>query len=351
MNLFKDSPYFIAEIGVNHEGDIELAKEMIRQVAEAGGNAAKFQTYKADLIAAKNSPAYWDKSLEPTETQHKLFKKYDTFNRHDYELLAEECYKNGIDFLSTPFDTDCLDWLIPLQNAIKIASADLTNDILLEAVAKFKKPIILSVGASSDLEIAHALDILFDANVPRVVLLHCILIYPTPVSKAYLARIQSLKVKFANDKVSIGYSDHIPADTAQNDQILIAYSMGCDVIEKHFTYNKLLKGNDHYHALDKNDLIKISQRLKIAKEMISSNDAFDSNGLQDQKSAIQNARRGLYFRRSLKKGEIIRIEDIIPKRPSTKISPSQYKDVLGQTVLRDVYEGDPIDQEKITNNK
>ena len=119
--------YFIAEIGVNHEGSMKVAKEMISQIANAGAHAAKFQTYKARTLAAKNSPAYWDVKKESTKTQYELFKKFDGFGKEQYFELSEYCADKKVDFISTPFDLDCLDWLIPIMPVIKIASADLTS--------------------------------------------------------------------------------------------------------------------------------------------------------------------------------------------------------------------------------
>jgi N-acetylneuraminate synthase len=340
-------PYIIAEIGVNHEGDIDLAKDMIAQIAEAGGHAAKFQTYKADLIAAKDSPAYWDQTMEKTKSQHKLFQKYDNFDREDYEILSKECEKFNIDFLSTPFDSDCLEWLMPLMNVVKIASADLTNDILLEKVAQYKKPMILSVGASSDDEIFYAINLLKRNEVHDITILHCMLLYPTPLEKGFLSRINSLKAKFCEFDINFGYSDHIPPSDANNDQIVIARAMGCSVIEKHFTYNKSLPGNDHYHAVDKDDLKDIISRLKKCDLMTSNHKEFQKNGLKIQNSAIVNARRSLYFASDLIKGHMLTLSDIVPKRPGKGVSPKEYRDYLGKKLNTNVKEDDLLSPQHI----
>lgn len=332
-------PYVIAEIGVNHEGRIDLAKSMIAEIAQAGGHAAKFQTYKADLIAAKDSPAYWDQTKESTNSQHELFQKYDSFTKNDYIILSDECKKHNIDFMSTPFDVDCLEWLIPLMKVVKIASADLTNDILIEAVAQYKKPMILSVGASSDEEIAHAINLIQKKGVKDITILHCMLLYPTPLENGFLYRIQTLKNKFCQNNIKLGYSDHIPPSSAQNDQIIIARSMGCCVIEKHFTYDKSLPGNDHYHAIDKVDLEDMMMRLNRCDLMISSEKEFNEVGLELQESAIVNARRSIYFKQSLKKGAVLGRSDIVAKRPGRGISPKRYREFIGRTLTQDVNEG------------
>jgi N-acetylneuraminate synthase len=336
------APYFIAEIGVNHEGDLELAREMIRQVSRAGGHAAKFQTYKADLIAAEDSPAYWDQTKEPTPSQHKLFQKYDNFSQAEYEALYEECKRNNIDFMSTPFDVECLPWLMPLMDVVKIASADITNDILVEAVADYKKPMIVSTGASNDSEINHVVELLTAKNVPSITLLHCVLLYPTPSSHGFLSRIRHLENKFSGRNIHIGYSDHIPPQEAGNDQVIIAAGMGCKVIEKHFTHDKTLPGNDHYHALDEHDLALLIDRLRKSVEMMSDMERYSTEGLASQSKAIEHARRGLYFKRALEKGMEISLDDLIAKRPAVGISPSEYKKVVGLRVNRQVESGAPV---------
>ena len=143
------NPYIIAEIGVNHSGSINLAKKLIELAKKGGAHAAKFQSYKAHKIASKNSPSYWDTSKEKTKSQYELFKKYDQFNENDYKTLAEHCKKCNIDFLSTPFDDEAIDFLDPLVPFFKIASADLTNLPFLEKVAAKGKRIVLSTGASN----------------------------------------------------------------------------------------------------------------------------------------------------------------------------------------------------------
>ena len=336
------APYFIAEIGVNHEGDLELAKEMIRQVARAGGHAAKFQTYKADLIAAEDSPAYWDQTKEPTTSQHKLFQKYDNFGQVEYEALYEECKRNNIDFMSTPFDTECLPWLMPLMDVVKIASADITNDILVEAVASYQKPMIVSTGASNDSEISHIVELLTEKNVPSITLLHCVLLYPTPPSHGYLSRIRHLEDRFSEHNIHIGYSDHIPPHEADNDQVIIAAGMGCKVIEKHFTHDKTLPGNDHYHALDEHDLTLLMQRLRKSHEMMSDMEHYSTEGLAIQGKAIEHARRGLYFKRAMKKGAQVSPDDLIAKRPAAGISPTEYKKIIGSRLLQDVERDTPV---------
>ncbi|NBS37649.1 MAG: acetylneuraminic acid synthetase, partial [Actinobacteria bacterium] len=152
-----DTPYVIAEIGVNHDGSLETAKLLIDLAKNGGADAAKFQTYKAETLASKHSPAYWDTTKEATRSQYELFRKYDVFGPDEYKELAKHCASVGIDFVSTPFDDAAADLLAPLVPFFKVASADLTNTPLLRRVARAGKPVVLSVGASTLEEIDGAL--------------------------------------------------------------------------------------------------------------------------------------------------------------------------------------------------
>lgn len=340
---FDTNLYFIAEIGVNHAGNIDLAKKMIQEISASGAHAAKFQTYKAEKLAHSNSPAYWDQNEEPTKTQYDLFKKFDAFEKKDYIELAEECLKYNIDFISTPFDVDCLSWLMPLMPVVKIASADLTNHLLLIEVAKYNKPMILSVGAASDNEIDAAVELLCDHGVKNITLLHCMLLYPTPKRNAYLSRIQYLINKYKEKNIIIGYSDHVKPSEANNDQLVAAFAMGARVIEKHYTHNKNLKGNDHYHSLDKQDLKNTMVRLNDLKFLISSEKKFKESGLEDQESAINHARRSLFYRTHLNAGHILSSKDLISKRPGSGVSPDKIEKILGRTLTKNVEKDQNID--------
>ncbi|MEP7145662.1 MAG: N-acetylneuraminate synthase family protein, partial [bacterium] len=166
-------PYVIAEAGVNHEGDMDLAKRLIDEAADGGAHAIKFQTYKAESLASKDSPSYWDLNKEPTQNQVELFKKYDKFWKKEYEELKKVCDNRGIEFLSTPFDTDAADFLNDMMPAFKISSSDITNLPFIEYMCKFGKPIILSTGASNVWEIQQAVELIEKFGNP-LSLLHCV---------------------------------------------------------------------------------------------------------------------------------------------------------------------------------
>lgn len=325
--------YVIAEIGVNHAGDLSLAKKLINLAKKGGAHAAKFQSYKAHKIAAKDSPAYWDTTKEPTESQFDLFKKFDGFGEAEYVELSKYCDEIGIDFMSTPFDLEAVDFLNPLQKAIKIASADITNFPLLRRVAKCNKPVILSTGCSEIKEIHEAVQELINSGVTEVVLLHCILNYPTANSNANLNMISSLQREFP--KIHIGYSDHtIPSKGME--VLCAAYTLGARVIEKHFTHDKSLQGNDHYHSMDYRDLRVFISSISAINEMIGNS---DKKPLESELNSIKYARRSLHYRSNLSVGHTLKEVDLICLRPGTGVSPSLIDSLLGKRLKRSVEEG------------
>ena len=327
----KLNPYIIAEIGVNHEGSIDLAKQLIDEAAEAGAHAAKFQSYKAGKIASKHSPSYWDRSKEPTESQYKLFQKYDTFEPQDYIELAQHCKNKGIDFLSTPFDLDAVDFLEPLMAVFKIASADITNIPLIRKVAKTGKPIIMSTGASTLAEIEHAVQIAKQAGCNKIALLHCVLNYPTPEDHAQLGMIPVLERVFPD--CVIGYSDHVVPDTTIS-ALEAAMLIGGKILEKHFTHDKSLPGNDHYHAMDKEDLKQFVLKAATYRKLIAS----ESKNLDYERAARNNARRSIVAATEIKKGEIFTEDNMIAKRPGHGISPIFWDEIIGKKATEEIAE-------------
>jgi len=321
--------YIIAEIGVNHEGDIELAKELISQAKEGGAHAAKFQTYKAEKLASRNSPSYWDTNKEPTTSQYELFKKFDSFGPKEYEELAQHCEACDIDFLSTPFDADSVDSLSPLMKCFKIASADLTNTLLLRKVASLAKPVMLSVGSSTNNEIVRAVETLERAGASEIALLHCVLNYPTPDENGNLGQISKLMEVFPHHL--IGYSDH----TLPNDEMTAlscAYTLGARILEKHFTHDKSLPGNDHYHAMDHVDLRRYVSFEKKIRRLLGT--AKSRLPLPSESISRLNARRSLVLTRELPKGHILKKGDLTAKRPGTGITADNLDELIG-TALKD----------------
>ena len=327
-------PYLVAEAGVNHECSIKTAKKMIKLAKLGGADAIKFQYYKAETIASKKSPAYWDTKKEKSKNQFQLFKKYDQFNISDFKILKNECKKNKIDFMCTPFDINGAKELNNLVDIFKISSSDITNYPLIREVSKFKKTIILSTGASNLNEINEAIKLIKKYH-NKIILLHCVLNYPTQNENAYLGLINVLKHKFKN--IPIGYSDHTFENSNLN--ILTAWMLGAVLIEKHFTHNKKLKGNDHYHSADYKDLIKLHENFNQIKSSMK-NDI--KNKLKIEKKSRLNARRSIYTTKDLKKNHRIQLSDIICKRPANGLHPKFFDKIIGKKIKKSKKEDTPI---------
>lgn len=327
-----DRPYVIAEIGVNHEGKFDLALELIDLAKEGGADAAKFQSYKAARIASKFSPAYWDVTKEETRSQFELFKKYDNFGPKEYERLARHCERMQIDFLSTPFDSDAVDFLEPLVSFYKIASADITNVPMLRQVAAKGKLVILSTGASTLGEIDMAVETLSAAGCKDLVLMQCILNYPCANENANLNMIDGLQRAYP-DRI-IGYSDH----TLPDERMLIltaAWLKGAVVIEKHFTHDKTLPGNDHYHAMDVVDLKKFLVNVSL---LAQAQGQTHKRPLPEEGPAREHARRSIVVERPMKLGQVIAASDITYKRPGHGVSPMFWDEVVGRRTTCDLEE-------------
>ena len=327
-------PYFIAEVGVNHENSISRAKKLIELAKKGGADGVKFQTYKAEKIACKTSPYYWDIKEIPIKSQYKLFKKFDKFDLKEYKILKKHCDKLKIDFLSTPFDLEAVDYLDDLVPFFKVASADLTNYPLIKRICSKNKPIVLSTGASKLHEIENSIKFIKKVN-PKitVIILHCVLSYPTKYDNVHLEIIHNLSKKFSNN--IIGLSDHTMPDQSMT-VLSSAYLLGAKVIEKHFSDKKGSKGNDHFHSLDYKDLKKFLENAKIIQQIIK-----DKKGrplLNGEKISRKNARRSIVTLGKIKKGEILTKENLIMKRPGTGISPTQINKIIGKIVNKNLHD-------------
>ena len=331
---FKRNVFIIAEIGVNHEGDIDLAKRMILSAKENGADAVKFQTYKADKIASKNSPGYWDFNEEATRSQYELFKKYDTFSKKEYQFLKDYSEEVGVEFMSTPFDLDAVDLIDDLVEVFKISSSDITNLPLIKKIASKNKPIILSTGASNKAEIENALKVIQETNSDlAIALLHCVLEYPTPNKNANLNRIKLLEENYSSKGLIIGYSDHTFPDRSMFN-CSVSLALGARIIEKHYTHDKTLKGNDHYHSMDKTDLAVLRLNSNTFLEVMGTSSKIDFN--ESEESARKNARRGVYTSHSIKKGAVITEKDLICKRPTSSVNPSEIPTIIGKKAKFDL---------------
>lgn len=331
-------PFIIAEIGVNHENSMDTARRLIDEALEGGCHAAKFQSYKAATLASRHSPAYWDTSKETTKSQFELFQKHDKFWKTEFEQLKEYCDQAGIEFLSTPFDLESAKFLNPLVHSFKISSSDITNKPFIEAIANYGKSIILSTGASNEDEIVQALSWIND-KLP-VCLMHCVLNYPTLDQNASLRRISMIRQRWP--ELVTGYSDHtLPGDMKV---LETAFLLGAVMIEKHFTHDKSLPGNDHYHAMDKNDMKQFHQRIKNIDTLLGS---FTLNPQESEDLSRANARRSLVAAKDIESGSIITEHDLTWKRPATGISPALIDEVIGKQTLVDIKSDDVLQWDKL----
>ena len=328
----------IAEIGVNYYDIaaqrgitlLEAAKLMISEAADAGVHAVKFQSYKADTLAAKQSPSYWDTSEEPTLSQYELFAKFDSFGPQEYKELSDYCQTQGVEFLSTAFDVASADYLDKMMAVYKISSSDLNNLPFIRHQARKQKPMLLSVGASNADEIDAAVTAIREVNEQPLALLHCVLEYPTPYEHANLNKITSLRLRYP--ELLCGYSDHTKPD--QELWVLkTAYTLGAVIIEKHFTLDKSLKGNDHYHAMDPDDIRVLLKGVKMIDTLRGSGDLVC---LESEQQARANARRSIVSAVDIFAGTVLTDDLLTFKRPGSGISPVQLSTVVGKRAAVDI---------------
>ena len=333
-------PMIIAEIGVNYYdhavelglSNLDAARLMVDEAAKNGAHAVKFQTYKANKLASRHSPAYWDQSEEPTTSQFELFSKFDDFGEDEYRLLAQHCEQAGVMFLSTPFDFEAADYLEELMPLYKISSSDLTNLPFIRHQASKGKPILLSTGAASIGEIEAALAVITETGNTEICVMHCVLDYPTDFEDANLNMNTHLKEVFT-DHV-IGYSDHTRPDPTMT-TVTTAFMLGAQVIEKHFSLNKSLPGNDHYHAMDPQDLALWTENIQLLNRILGQR---RKAPLPCEQAARKQARRSIVAARDIEPGETFTREMLTFKRPGTGISPSMLDQVIGRTAREGISE-------------
>lgn len=331
-----EKPYVIAEFGVNHNGSLERAKQGIIEAAKAGADAIKFQTYTADELVVKGTPKFWEFEDDKDKTQYDAYKDIGGFPYAYYPELIQCCEENNIEFLSTPFSFEAATILNNLgMKAFKIASSDMSTLPFLEHVAKFKKPILLSTGASTLEEIHEAVDTILDAGNSQIVILHCTLCYPTMYpdrnvhyEDANLNIIRTLKKEFPF--LHIGISDH----TQTSFSSIIAAAMGADVIEKHYTVDKTLgKSADHWFSVDPKELKEIVDGCKNVQILkgTAKKKVFDC-----EKETRKYDKRSIVSAVEIKKGTIITPEMLTYKRPGTGLWPKFHKIVVGKKALADI---------------
>jgi Sialic acid synthase len=346
-------PYIIAEIGLNHGGDIRLAQQMVAEAAAAGANAVKFQYVKAERLVSRHAQTYFQETDAPAGTQYAFFARSDQLERDDYEHLARLCRAMGVDFLCTVFDMESVHWIAPLVPAFKVASADITNIPLLGAIGEYRKSTYLSTGAATTEEIDAALEALFlarhdDKAWVDVTLLHCVLSYPTPLDQANLGVIPKLIHEWRGvGRYTVfagrGYSDHTLFNL---DVLTTAWLLGASVIEKHFTLDKTLPGNDHYHSMDPADLRALVAKFKELQAMIGDG---EKRVLPIEEVARLNARQSVHATRDLEPDHVLTADDLTVKRPSTGLAPEWIRMLPGYRVAKAIRADEPITGAKLFN--
>lgn len=327
----------IAEAGVNHNGDIRMAKKLIDVAADAGADYVKFQTFNADRLVTENaSKADYQKHVtDSSESQKAMLRKLELTEVMHQELIAH-CALRNIGFFSTGFDIESINMLVSFgQELFKIPSGEITNLPYLRHIGKFRKEVILSTGMSSMGEIENAIKALEESGTPRtrITVLHCTTAYPVPMSDVNLRAMQSIRAKFG---VDVGYSDH----TLGIEISLAAVALGASVIEKHFTLDRTLPGPDHKASLE-------PQELKLMITGIRNIEVALGDGLKRlMPSEIPNLwaiRQSIVARRKITKDELFSIDNLATKRAGSGISPMQWDEVLGKKAIRDFHKDESIE--------
>lgn len=328
-----DAPcYIIAEAGVNHGCRMDMALRMIDEAKAAGADAIKFQTYRAETLTTRWAPRYWEDP--PTdETQYTYFKQSDDFGRDDYEALFEHTKDVGIEYLTTPFDLEAVQWMADLgMPAYKIASADLTDWPLLDAAAAQGVPLVISTGGATLDEVRDVIDHCVAIGNDQLVLLHCILSYPAPDEDMNLRRIPLLIREFPD--VVIGLSCHSIPDPCVTVPTA-AVALGAKVVEVHFTLDKTLPGVDHTLSVDPAGLRRLVANTRIVESALGSEEFVV---LPCEERARLYARRSIIAAEDIPAGTVLTREHLIMKRPGTGVSPTRAEEMIGRRTVRDIEE-------------
>jgi len=329
------SVFIIAEAGVNHNGNLELARKLVDAAKDAGADCVKFQTFVSSNIVSKSAvkAEYQKQQTKSEESQLDMLKKLElSFNQ--FVELNEYCKSKDIEFMSTAFDFDSIDFLDSLgMRTWKIPSGDITNLPYLIKIAKLNKPVILSTGMSTMEDIKSAIQILKENEAGELTVLHCTTEYPTPFEDVNLKAMNTIKEEFG---VNVGYSDH----TKGIEVSVAAVALGAKVIEKHFTLDRNMDGPDHKASLEPDE-------LKAMVDSIRNIELALGNGIkqpvESERKNINVARKSIIARKDIKAGEVFSEENLTVKRPGDGISPMRWFDIIGKSAPRDFEEDELIE--------
>ena len=321
LELIKTRTVIIAEIGCNHNGELSLAKTLVKAAADAGADVAKFQSFSPDEMITKNAPKalYQIKATGMKESQYQRLCRHNLSSK-DHEELIGCCDENGITFCSSVFDKDSAEMLYELNVPFfKVPSGEITNLLLLEQIASYGKPVVLSTGMANLGEVEEALDAIGKVNRNNVVLLHCVSDYPAKWEDANLRAMQTIRDAF---HLPVGFSDH----TEGIEMSLVAVSMGAQVIEKHITFDKNMEGGDHKASLEPHEFKDLATKIRKLERALGDG---IKRCMQSEQNIRNVARKSVVAKKYIEKGQTIRIEDLVIKRPGIGIPPKFLKKLIG----------------------
>jgi N,N'-diacetyllegionaminate synthase len=326
--------FIIAEIGMNHNGDINLAKKIIKAAKDAGADAAKFQIFTAEKLVTKEAETYGNEDGHLPKYQQEMYKKYE-FSREKWREIKNYCDNIGIIFFASVWDEGNADLLEELGTSVfKISGMEITNFPLLEYIAKKKLPIILSTGMSTIKEVKEGLDVIKKFN-DQLILLHCIQAYPAKAEDANLLSMVSLREKFG---FPIGFSDHTPDILTDT----MAVALGANVLEKHFTIDKKLPGVDHHLSFDPAQMKKMVKEVRLVEKMLGSREKIVT---ESEKEARMMARKSVVANTIIPKGTIINKDMLAIKRPGTGLAPKEIYNIVGKKALKNIKEDELLSKD------
>lgn len=326
----------IAEVGVNHNGSIETAKELIDIASEYGADIVKFQTFSADKLVTHDAPKakYQVENTKNSDSQFKMLKKLE-LSRDSFIELSDYCFEKNIEFLSTGFDQQNTKFLVDIGiKRIKIPSGEINNLPLLKYISQFKLPIILSTGMATLDEVRESLEFLYKKGVKKqdITLLHCTSQYPTPLEHVNLKAMQTMKKTF---NINVGYSDH----TLNYETPIAAIAMGAKIIEKHFTLSRSMEGPDHAASLEPKELKHMITSIRNTEMLLGSE---EKEPTSIEKENIKVARKSIVAFKNIPAGKVIEESDLDTKRPGSGISPMEWENIIGTKAKKDFKKDDQI---------
>jgi len=320
--------FIIAEAGVNHNGEVELAKQLVDVAVQAGADAVKFQTFKAKNVVSKTAPkaGYQEETTDLAESQYEMLKKLE-LTEQDFSELMDYCKQRDILFISTPHDQESIDTLEELGVSVfKVGSGDITNLPYLRYMAREGKPIILSTGMSTLGEVEEAVNTIFSEGNQDLILLHCVSNYPAAVEDCNLRAMRTLETAF---DLPVGFSDH----TLGIEVSIAAVAMGAKVIEKHFTLDKEIPGPDHKASLEPGELSAMVHGIRKIEKALG-------NGIKKpakrETNTIAVSRKSIVAKINITEGEVITADHLTIKRPGTGIKPGYFDSIVGKKARRDI---------------